>query len=301
MLQRRPLGNVVAATDFSDGGRRAIERAVRLPMRRGATLTLLHVIPRQSPSASARAEAAAREALARTVEWAQDAASPGVKVGAAISSGEPYVEIARRADVAEAELVVIGRHGEHRWPRGILGSTGDRLLRTTPIGVLVVAEEVARPYRHPLIAVDREGTVAAAIELLACVLAPDVRAAVAVHVLEACNAEVSPAIYGRGYAEVEQRRGASERVALARLHPALAELCGTSLDYELRCVDGLPAATIVELARREHADLVAVGTHGRTGLGRLAIGSVAAGIIRDNDVDTLVVRCTARRWTTAAA
>src|SRR5215471_16718708 len=76
MIQRRPLGNVVAATDFSGGGDRALARAALLPMTEGATLTVMHVVPPQS----AHAEAAAREALERAVERAGSAVSPGVNV-----------------------------------------------------------------------------------------------------------------------------------------------------------------------------------------------------------------------------
>jgi nucleotide-binding universal stress UspA family protein len=301
MIHRRPLGNVVAATDFSDGGRHAVERAARLPMTRGTTLTLLHVVPPQPASATARAEAAAREALARAVESSRAVVSPGVEVRAALSSGEPFEEIAQRAAAARAELVVVGRHGEHRWPRGILGSTADRLLRTTPIGVLVAAAEAGARYRRPMIAVDCEGTAAAAIELLAHVLTPDVRGALAVHVLDDCSPDVLSATYGRGEVEVARHHVASEKRARTILEQALDALCGSELDCELRCVDGRPAPAIVELARSENADLVVVGTHGRTGLGRLVIGSVAAGVIRDCEVDTLVARGGERGSVDAAA
>ncbi len=301
MIDRRPLGNVIAATDFSDGGRRAVERAARLPMTRGATLTLLHVVPPQSASASARAEAAARDALARTAEWARAVLSSDIEVCTAVSSGEPYVEIARRAQADRAELVVVGRHGERHWPRALLGSTADRLLRATPTGVLVVAQEAAASYQHPMIAVDREGTAVAAIALLAHVLAPEVRRTLAVHVLDDCSPECLPALYGRGSVAVEQHHVATEKKARSIVEPALDALCGYELEHELRCVDGLPASTIVELAQSENVDLVAVGTRGRSVLGRLIIGSVAASVIRDNEVDTLVARAGGQGWADAAA
>jgi universal stress protein A len=53
--------------------------------------------------------------------------------------------------------------------------------------------------------------------------------------------------------------------------------------------EGRPAASIVEHARAEKADTIVVGTHGRTGLSRLVIGSVAERVVRLAPCDVLVV------------
>jgi nucleotide-binding universal stress UspA family protein len=53
---------------------------------------------------------------------------------------------------------------------------------------------------------------------------------------------------------------------------------------------GSPAAEIVELASREHADVVIMGTHGRDGLTRVLLGSVADRVIRTASCPVLTVR-----------
>lgn len=58
-------------------------------------------------------------------------------------------------------------------------------------------------------------------------------------------------------------------------------------------VDGLPASEIASIADAEHADFIAVGTHGRGGLQRLMMGSVAETVIREAHVPVLTVRSTA--------
>ncbi len=50
--------------------------------------------------------------------------------------------------------------------------------------------------------------------------------------------------------------------------------------FERRLVTGAPADAIVRLAESEHVDLVVMGTHGRTGLLRLLMGSVAEAVVR---------------------
>ena len=54
--------------------------------------------------------------------------------------------------------------------------------------------------------------------------------------------------------------------------------------------DGSPAPAIVATAREWQADLLVIGTHGRSGLGRLALGSVAEGVLREAPCPVLTVR-----------
>ena len=49
---------------------------------------------------------------------------------------------------------------------------------------------------------------------------------------------------------------------------------------EHRLLTGDPAVAIARLAEEEHADLIVMGTHGRTGLTRLLMGSVAEAVVR---------------------
>jgi universal stress protein A len=53
-----------------------------------------------------------------------------------------------------------------------------------------------------------------------------------------------------------------------------------NVKYEYRLVTGDPATRLVELAKEENADMIVMGTHGRTGLSRLLMGSVAESVVR---------------------
>jgi nucleotide-binding universal stress UspA family protein len=57
-----------------------------------------------------------------------------------------------------------------------------------------------------------------------------------------------------------------------------------------RVAFGKPADAVLEVAREVGADLIVVGTHGRTGLRALVLGSVAESIVRRADVPVLTVR-----------
>ena len=53
---------------------------------------------------------------------------------------------------------------------------------------------------------------------------------------------------------------------------------------------GMPTSTIAEFARDKDADLIVVGTHGRTGLGRLFMGSTAEALLRQAPCHVMVVK-----------
>jgi universal stress protein A len=55
-------------------------------------------------------------------------------------------------------------------------------------------------------------------------------------------------------------------------------------------VQGVPADSIVRAARAKHADLVVMGTHGRTGFSRFLLGSVASRVVATSPCPVLTVR-----------
>ena len=62
------------------------------------------------------------------------------------------------------------------------------------------------------------------------------------------------------------------------------------VEVEPRLVEGEPADTIVNLARERGADLIVIGSHGRTGLSRLLMGSVAEHVVRTAGCPVLTVK-----------
>jgi len=77
--------------------------------------------------------------------------------------------------------------------------------------------------------------------------------------------------------------------AEGRLRDALTRF---AIDGEAIVKSGPAAQTIVDLAASAPAELVVVGTHGRTGLSRLTLGSTAELVIRSATCSVLVVRLT---------
>jgi nucleotide-binding universal stress UspA family protein len=117
---------------------------------------------------------------------------------------------------------------------------------------------------------------------LACSVARDYGARmIALHVM------VPPvAVYGEGMLPIQpediQEQLSGQLRALVAQHP--------EIPIETRLVEGDPAREILRAAKEIKCDLIAIGTHGRTGLGRLLMGSVAEQVVRKAPCPVLTVK-----------
>jgi len=105
-----------------------------------------------------------------------------------------------------------------------------------------------------------------------------------VHVDE--RTELAAAMGGYPYAtpwETEEQQKVRDR--LTRLVPTVAGVA-----FEHRYLEGSPVAQLLRFAERENIDLIVMGSHGRTGLARLVMGSIAEGVMRQAKCPVLVVK-----------
>jgi nucleotide-binding universal stress UspA family protein len=75
-----------------------------------------------------------------------------------------------------------------------------------------------------------------------------------------------------------------------RLEKTVGELATSGLTVQHKVVSGVPFIEIVRYARDTETDLIVMGTHGRTGLGHLLIGSVAERVVRKASCPVLTVK-----------
>jgi nucleotide-binding universal stress UspA family protein len=90
----------------------------------------------------------------------------------------------------------------------------------------------------------------------------------------------------------EDLLGSARRDAQERFDRVLGSVTGSGLKVRLRQEEGQPASRILEVATQEAADVLVVGTHGRTGIERLVLGSVADRMVRQAGCPVLTVRST---------
>jgi nucleotide-binding universal stress UspA family protein len=275
------ISRIVAATDLSARGERAVGRALRLRRRFGAQLTVLHVVEDELPEriAARRAEEA-RELIdgqLRARGEPPDLEATAVEVG----SGTGYAAVIERAHTLGAELTVLGSHRENSWRDLFLGSTIERVLRQGSTPVLTVKQEPSADYQRVLVAVDLSVYSRRALEF-ACRLVPDGE-------LLALHAYDLPFL---GFLSEPPPREAVllEGEILEQMRALLRGLpiAPGQIRPEVRLGGALP---VVETAVGEFGpDLLVVGTHGRTGVAHALLGSVAERLLRRPRCDVLAVR-----------
>lgn len=290
---------VVVATDFSPSADEAIRQADACARLLGSKLVACHVIPNLQRSAPLFPQCnvatdlalpqvveACTAALAARITDLTDRQSRGFEV--LITDGSPDAEIVRLGEELGARVIVVGSHGTTGIERMLLGRTAERVVRYAHGPVRVARAH--KPTGHVLVATDFSDpalpAVAAAAEearlrraRLTIMHSVDLPLAVSIPLGGIGGPPAIPIT-----AEMQHEVEASAR---ARLSEALAR---HAVDGELLVAHGPPGATIVRAAEELAADLVVVGTVGRSGIKRLVLGSVAESVVRHAPCSVLVVR-----------
>jgi nucleotide-binding universal stress UspA family protein len=215
-------------------------------------------------------------------------------VETAVLHGDPAKTIVARASEPQVALIVTATHGRSGVGRWIYGSVADNVLRHAPVPVVLVPSPTgaispwttAKPLRIlvPLDGSDRSASVidpmrgiatevGASIVLLQVIDRPPQYAVIPTGAM--------PVIERDPDADPNRARQYLERVA-ERLRPTIHTV-------DVRCEPGSPAARIAHVAAEEKIDLIVMATHGRGGLTRFALGSVATGTVQRAGLPVLLV------------
>jgi nucleotide-binding universal stress UspA family protein len=285
-------GPVLVGTDFTAASDEALRQGNDLANDLGTSLIVCHVVPELDtinvlfPQLAAgnaeRRQTLNDKAMAAIEQQIATSLSEPARVNAVVDSGTPHAGLLTRADAVGAGLIVLGP-----------GRTADRVVRHATVPMLI-----ARPSPRGIVigATDFSDPSMPALEAAA---AEAKRRGSQLHLLHVVDIGTStlagpaaaglPFLYGipgLSAREIDELRMAAQN----RLRETLAQF---AIDGEAIAESGPATQVIVGLADSAGAALVVVGTHGRTGLSRLTLGSTAEAVIRSAPCAVLVVRLTA--------
>ena len=218
----------------------------------------------------------------------------GVKTEIKATIGHPATEILRVAEQEECGLIAMSTHGRSPIGRAILGSVTDRVIHSSTLPVLAVTPEKAKMYEEKegvaltsvMVALDGSEFAELAlpyVEQLARSLPLEV-------LLVSAVAEENPSYIDDGQSGLRAVTGQLEEDASEYLDGVSERLRDKGMTVRTRVVRGSPAQALVSLAQDTPNDLVAMTTHGRSGVSRWMMGSVAEAMIRASGDPVLVVR-----------
>ena len=268
------LDTLLLCTDGSEFSEGAIREAVRIAKRCNSTLYVVSVVE-VNPEFEAYAPALIEKAEKETREHLEGvkarAEGEGLKCETIVHEGEePYRYIVEEAERINAGTIVMGRRGRTGISRLMMGSVTARVIGHAGCNVLVVPRAAVFECRKILIATDgseySEKALGNAIDIAAAYGSEVVIVSVAAGAPEVKDAE----------ALVKSAREAAEKRGIERV----SAVTPAGAAYE----------KIIEVAERENADLIVLGSHGRTGLRRLLMGSVAERVIGHASCAVLVVK-----------
>jgi nucleotide-binding universal stress UspA family protein len=274
--------NVLVPVDGSPLSNDALEHATAtFP---DGTFTLLHV---DDPRYTAPDEDVLRPERVFT-ELLDAAEQHGVEVETEVRVGHPSREIIAFSEEADVDDIVMGSHGREGASRILLGSVAERVLRRAPVPVTVVRPHQRRGATHHLVAIDGSEQSEKALEYAFTVF-PEVETTIhhAIDPMETYYGEGQLVHSEAAYEEIE--RDAEALLADAR---EFAEEHGAEVTTTTVVEWGpnRPAAAILDYVDGNDVDHVIVGSHGRSGVSRVLLGSVAETVARRSPAPVTVVR-----------
>lgn len=294
------IRRILAATDFSPASEEALRWADFFAARFGSELLVFHALS-LDPALLVGPTGVAVDLATRLMEDARRAAEESMRdLQGRFPAARTVVEktsaregIVRAVQTYDADLVCVGTHGRTGLPRLLYGSVAQHVVVHSPVPVLTVRQDRDRPVRVRCLLAPTDFSPAADAALpWADLLARTFDARlVLLHVVEVTYESLVEVPWGGGFEPVgeaiarqlEERARAELEVRARRLPP-----CETLVRTGLG--PGLSRQRIVEAAQDVGADLVVMGTHGRTGVDRILFGSVAEHVIRTSPVPVLTVR-----------
>jgi nucleotide-binding universal stress UspA family protein len=300
---------VLAPVDGSTRALRAVDWAEKFAGPDG-TVILLRVVPSQPNYAESLFSLVGAEGSVQDIQdaWTRTAKADldeaaalltgsKVTVEQMVAEGEPDEEIVAAAARRGVQMIAMASHGRGAIGRAIFGSVADRVARTAPVPVLILRtpdEDAAPDVVVSRIVVPLDGSEIAARALpVASELAKQLAAPV--HVVRAVDAALAlpmaSGVFGAGPvvdADVtDQIWEEAEAEARSTVTTAVSRLQAEGIDASGGIVNGSPFFAISEVI--EPGDLLILTSHGRGGVRRWLLGSVAEKLVREADAPVMLV------------
>jgi nucleotide-binding universal stress UspA family protein len=288
---------ILFATDFSTSTVHARAYAAYWAYSFGAELKVLHVLEMHPtviyPMADARIIESAENEISRQLDQiTSDLGRCGVRATGMQACGIPSEEVVKAAGKEAADFIVLGTRGRTGLAHILLGSTAARVVRGAPCPVMTVhsastppSHDIPIAIKHILVPIDFSDCSLDALEY-AIPLAKRFEASVTIlHVLEWVSVGLDFSVAELAEAATVRKQTESRVLEFA----AVIRAQGLAAEAVIRG-GGAPADFVLACAGERGADMIIMGTHGRRGLSRLFIGSVAEAVLRQTECPVITVK-----------
>ncbi|MFZ5450974.1 MAG: universal stress protein [Thermodesulfobacteriota bacterium] len=265
---------LLVCTDGSENSRAALAEVLSLARTCGGQVYLLQVvqiIPEFEAAAPDLMALVGEEVAKQLAEAKAAAAGTGVVLETRISRGVSVASaILQEAEKIQPDLIVMGLHGRTGLARLLVGSVTARVIGHSPFNVLVIPKGGGISFGRILIASDGSPFSQAAFT----------------EVLEVARRQAS---------KLFAVSVAAEEGEIAQAKEVIKQMLTAANQAGLRLTGSVPQGQtadhgIIQAAIKNEVDLIVMGSHGRTGLKRLLMGSVTERVLGQAPCSVLVVK-----------
>lgn len=285
-FQAGALRSILVASDLTAHSDRVFDRAAILARQNHAALHFVHVVDSKLlPDRYLQVQVS--EAQTRFEHEVGDSGvDRELQTSVTVVSGEPVKAIVGEAQDKQAELVLMGLSLDTTLAGIIRGSTIDKVVRRAHCPVLVVKTRARRPYSKIAVAVDLSEPSRRAVDF-ALRIFPDAEFSI-IHVDETTQLGQNADYLGSPAGIARQHQ--IEDMVTARFLAAGRDRPGTASGPVLVFGNGKAANVLQEKIAQLSLELVVMGTHTRTGVTKMFLGSVAETLLDVLPNDVLIVR-----------
>ncbi len=299
MTRESGIQTILATTDFSTTAAAGVEWASEIARSHRARVVLVHALappipPAASPDFIAMPPDFHREyrdaAVQKLEATAGSLRARGIETVTELEVGPAAPTVIELAAKHSADLIVLGTRGLTGFRHLLLGSTAQHVVQKARCPVLAVHPDDAekhRAIRTILVPTDFSEGTESVLRVAGNILRPEKDARLillhAYHLPVEFTALGTVPMTPRLYADAAEQ-------ARAKLEDLAKPLRTLGIRVETVAREGYPPTVIEEEARAQQVDLIAMGTHGRSGLRHLLLGSTAERVVQHAPCPVLTLR-----------
>jgi universal stress protein E len=288
--------HIVAAVDFTKHCRIALKEAAHRAARDNAEIIAVHVMDEFLMEELKRAQSTDRVTIRmeweqKLVRFVEETGVREAKVRVEVRVGSPFPELVDACRVHKADLLVMGAKGSRSEPNRV-GVIAAKCIRKAPVDVLIVRQDAQGPFHKIVACVDFSENSAKAVQHAIHIAQQDGASVEALFVYQ--SALAMSLDYGGMVAPMPS---GLEEDTLALWKKDLQDF----LEPLSRSAEGVPVVGVVKerVNIREaildhvndiHADLVVLGTRGKSGLREMLIGTTAEKVVQNAPCSILAVK-----------
>ncbi len=297
-MSQFPNKRILAATDFSEYSKVALDICLGVSRCMKTKLYVLHTIEkipqdyRHLPSGTALADKKRKledDAIDKIKAMIPVETMEKGSIVPLVRFGKPFLETMQVVKENNVDLLVIGTHGRAGVDRVMLGSVAERIVRKAGCPVMVIKGIKYTGFKRIIVPIDFSDCSRKALEYaIATARAHNSRLTI-LHVYE--KSFVEPYVNAANSEEkADEIMKEIERVNETKYDEFLKTVDLNGVEYEKLLKKGIAETDIVEIAMEQQANLIVMGTHGRSGIKHILIGNTAEEVVRTVHCDIIIVK-----------